>query len=216
MLKKLLTPFFLLFLICNTTAQNIQNISYQPPYPGPLDSVTVYVDLVFTSGDCALEYESHTISGDTIRINVHHCPGALTVICDVTDTVQLGTLASGTYYTEVVVLVSDPFSIDPCTNPVPADSGNVLITVLPGTGIATPEVESFYLHYDSKNNELVLKNHLAEGSVVELYTINGSLIFQSELPTSGRIKTQTISQGVYFFRVYDDRQEMARGKLLIN
>jgi len=216
MLKKLLTPFFLLFLICNTIAQNIQNISYQPPYPGPLDSVTVYMDLVFTSGDCALEYESHTISGDTIRINVHHCPGALTVICDVTDTIQLGTLATGNYFTEVVVSVGDWSSPDPCTNPVPIDSGNIQITVLPGNGIINTPNENVYLYFDSKNNELVLKNRSQQVSIIELYNINGSIIFQSEATNAGRIKAPAVSQGVYFFRVYDDKQEMARGKLLID
>jgi len=216
MLKKLLIPFFLVFLVNSNTAQIIQNISYQPPYPGPLDSVTVYIDLQFNSGGCALEYGSHSISGDTIRINLHHCPGALTVICNVTDTIELGTLASGNYFTEVIVSVSDPFSPDPCTNPVPADSGDIQITVLPGTGIDKTKTGSINLHFDSDSRVLIFKNNPPEGSMLALYNINGSIVLQTEVPASGFVKTPAISKGVYFYRLYEDKKELTRGKILID
>lgn len=200
----------------SSPAQNIQNISFMPAFPGPLDSVKVIVDLVFTSGSCELQFENHSLSNDSIRINVFHCPGALTVICNTSDTINLGLLAPGTYSTEVIVHTSSWSAPDPCSDVNPTDSGDIQITVLPGSGInENSRLESF-IYFDAGTKEIVLSGkQMADGQLLLVNSL-GQICLKKEIEASTRISISDLSEGVYLYQLKSKSEKVITGKLVLS
>ncbi len=215
MYKKLL-PFLFVLFFTSTKAQNIQSISFQPTYPGPLDSVKIIVDLMFTSGSCDMQYASHTISNDTVRINVFHCPGALTVICYTTDTIELDPLPGGNYYAEVIVHTASTFTPDPCTEFNPVDSADIQFTVLPGSGIDKGPSVANTIHYLNSSNELILTGTFLPGTEIHLYNVLGKLVFNKSFDNSNRIHLPNLSPGGYMFSLKSKDGTSSSGKFYVN
>lgn len=216
MLRKILFFVFVIFHM-NSHSQNIMNISYDPVYPSELDSVKVFVDLVFTSGTCDIISQNHSISNDSIRINLYHCPGALTVICNTTDSINLGQLSAGNYYTEIIVHTSSWSSPTPCTDENPTDSGTVQIIVLPATSIAQLQQNKSEnsVKYNSANREFSLSQNSNLGTALFLYNAIGALVLQKNFDSSGKIQASELEDGVYFYNIIDGDQKMSSGRLTI-
>lgn len=88
---------FLLLLSLGVRSQTILQMRTQPTNPTVADSVTVLVDLQFSSSGCQLDQQLLNINGTNITAGAHHCMGVAAAICNVTDTFQLGRLNSGNY-----------------------------------------------------------------------------------------------------------------------
>lgn len=215
MLKKLLLTLVLLWQ-SNTQAQYIQNINVTPLYPGPVDSVRVLIDLQFNSGDCALAMKTHTVGPDSIRIEVYHCPGPLAFICDVTDTINLGLLQTGTYYTEVIVHEKIYSSADPCAGSNPADSSNLQLTVFPGSNVISIEKNKSFAYYRYQTNELILSASNAAATSVLVFDVRGSLILKQDLGQSNRLKLPVLSNGVYLYKYITADGTSSSGKFSVN
>ncbi len=215
-MKKILLTCLIILWQFNSQAQNIQNISFIPAFPGPLDSVKVIVDLVFNSGSCELQYENHSMSNDSIRINVFHCPGALTVICNTTDTINLGLLAPGTYSTEVIVHTSSWSAPDPCSDVNPTDSGDVQITVLPGSGINENSLLESFIYFDAGTNDIVLSGKHAGNVQLILLNSLGQVCLKKEFGNTERISIPELSKGVYLYQLISDTEKIISGKIQLS
>ena len=216
MLRKLLLSSFLL-LQFNTEAQNnIQNISFTPQYPGPLDSVNVIVDLMFTSGSCELQFENHSVNNDSIRINLFHCPGPLTVICYVTDTINLGLFPAGSYVTEVIVHTSSWSAPDPCTDVNPSDSGIIQITVLPGSGISHYSIQEATIYYLSQTKEIVFTGPAQTKLSLLVFNSLGALVLKEDINSSVRLPAPNLIPGVYLFQLFDAAKNSHTGEFSVH
>ena len=215
-MKNKVVACILLFWQFSSHAQNIQNISLSPAFPGPTDSVRVNVDLVFTSGSCDLQFENHSVSNDTILINLYHCPGALTVICNTTDSINLGILAPGTYFTEVVVYTSSWSSPDPCSEFNPTDSGEIQLTVLPGSGIQENSSGQSHIYFDSNNKDIVLEGNYNSVQQIMLFNSMGQIVIKGNFDHSKRIHVPELSKGIYLYQLKSNNDKMVTGKILVN
>lgn len=215
MFRKIL-PLIILSFGLQVQAQNIQNISYLPPFPGPLDSVKVIVDLVFTSGSCDIQFENHSVNNDSIRINVFHCPGALTVICYVTDTINLGLLNPGSFDAEVIVHTSSWSTPDPCTDINPTDSGSIQITVLPSSGIkeSVEKKNSIIFHQQSKS--IMLENYNEIGASILVFDVLGKMIIDGKFDQSNRIILPKVNEGLYLYLLRTNDAALSSGKFIVH
>jgi len=214
-MKNGLLIFLLIFWQLSSTAQTIQNISISPTFPGPTDSVKVIVDLVFTSGSCDLQFENHTVSNDSIKINLFHCPGALTVICNTTDSINLGLLPPGTYYTEVTVHTSSWSSPDPCSVFNPIDSGEIQVTILPGSEISEFPTGKAFIYFDLKSQDLVLEGNFNSVKQITLYNSFGQIVLKREFDHSNRISVPELSKGIYLYQLKSSDKKIVSGKILV-
>ena len=215
MFRKLLLVSFLLLQV-SAQAQNIQNITYIPASPGPLDSVKVVVDLVFTSGSCEMQFENHSINNDSIRINVFHCPGALTVICNTSDTVNLGILNPGTYITELIVHTSSWSAPDPCSDVNPTDSASIPLTVLPPNGIKEFSKDVYSLSFNYAANILMLHGPAQKKMKVLLFNSLGALVLEKEIDSSMLLSVSELGAGVYFYTLLSEQNTSFKGKISVH
>lgn len=96
-MKKTLTIFALALASSHASAQFIQGVSITPQNPTSNDTIRVVATGYLPSSGC--DDKSITISqqGSQINVNALHCMGLLTTICNVSDTVLIPPLPSGTY-----------------------------------------------------------------------------------------------------------------------
>jgi hypothetical protein len=215
MSRKLLLIVFLLWQF-SLQGQTIQNVYTTPTYPSVLDSVKVFADLQFSSGGCDVQYTVQAINNDSIRVDLFHCPGALTVICYTTDSVNLGLLQAGTYIAQVFVHTASPFTIDPCSEFSPVDSSSFSITVLPGSGITKRTMDKTQVYYQASSNELFLENAPSRSTRIFLFNTIGELALEQEFNSSGRIVLPELSEGVYLYRLVTADANSRSGKISIS
>lgn len=125
-MNKAITLCFLFFTIGLSTAihaQSITNITQWPTNPSSNDTIYFYADLQFPSSDCQLDFASHTIVGNTIIANTHHCLGMLSAMCNATDTFMLLPLPSGSYTFDLTL--TSGFGGPPCTPGIAIDDNMV-------------------------------------------------------------------------------------------
>lgn len=91
-MKHLYFIFFLMLPSWVFSQGQILNITVDPANPTTADYVKVYVELAFNSGGCDLDFSGHSTNGNTTTASAMHCVGMLTVICNITDTFNLGYL----------------------------------------------------------------------------------------------------------------------------
>src|SRR6185436_19846789 len=116
---------------------SIQGYTIQPPFPSTNDFVIVYVNVMFTSGGCDVYSQGHFTSSNVTDAYGHHCLGDLTVICNATDTFNLGPLPAGNHVFNFTL--TSGFGGPPCTpGIVPDDVGSTNFTVSAVTGISNP------------------------------------------------------------------------------
>ena len=205
------------FVLCSfgTQAQYIQNIRFEPQYPGPTDSVLLILDLQFTSGGCEMSSANHIVSNDSIRVDVFHCPGPLAYICDVTDTINLGVLTEGHYSTEIIIHRKIYISPDPCLGSNPVDSSTRELIVYSSTGINEAGSNNIIVKYFSGNRELLVKSSNQKDATIMIFNTVGSLILEKGVGSSERISIPALGQGVYFYKLIDEDGETASGKFLV-
>ncbi len=204
---------FLSLLSCiNVEAQNIQLVHFSPASPTSNDSLTVYADLVFTSGGCDLQSQQIFQAGNSFHIILYHCPGLLTVICNVTDTIHLGTLTAGDYYINVEVETGNYDSIGNCSNYIPTDYLSTPLTISLPTSIteevkATPTLLQF-------NNKLIFEN-IKEDFTFMLTDALGKIILSKSIgPHSTDVFLPELN-GIYFYSISQENKKQFTGKLFL-
>jgi hypothetical protein len=115
-------------------AQFIQQLRLSPAQPVDNQPVKVIADLFFPNSDCPLDTLGIVqISPDRFEANALHCVGLLTVICNTSDTFDLGVLPAGNY--RFVLREEYGWLPSPCTvgsQPPAIDSIDFQVTVNSG------------------------------------------------------------------------------------
>ena len=198
-MKKLYSYLVFTALSTGALAQGtITQITVDPTNPTTNDDVTIYVDEWFSSGGCPLDNQSHQLSGNTILANAHHCVGLLTVICNATDTFELGQMTAGTYTFELV-LTSGAGPI-PCTPGIVIDDTmSVSFTVTQAVGIE--EIELLTMKFENPVHG-VLEFHKPLSTPLQLFDITGKRVMNLEVGTI-RADFTNLNSGIYFLRSED-------------
>ncbi len=179
----------------------ITNIEILPVAPTTNDSVYLVGHFSFSSGGCEKQFFNASSSGTDVTAAAQYCLGALTVICDASDTVNLGILPAGNY--NVDLTLSSGSGPTPCTpGIVPDDSDTASFTVTSPTLISehtetfrlfpNPAIDVLFIH--STNNEL------KAGSIIEFYSIAGTLTRTFYYQPAQPIDLSGLSAGTYLVR----------------
>lgn len=213
---------FLLFPFIIAKAQNGQIISItaDPANPTTADFVKVYIDLMFTSGGCDVDNQGHNTTGNSTSAYAHHCVGMLTVICNVTDTFDLGYLQAGTHQFDFTL--SSGSGGPPCTpGIIPDDTASISFNVISGVGLEengskinfihlfpNPTDENIIIEFD---NELFGKQ--IEISVTDI-TGKSTATFYSPGNRSMQFSVSDFSGGVYVFTFKNGQEILGVEKLV--
>lgn len=203
-MKKII--FFLTFVLgtwisANGTV-NIQSVTIIPASPSDTQHVKAVVTTQFSSGSCPLINSVINIQNDTVRLTAVYTLGMLTVICNATDTFDLGILPCTMHGLAVTVAESGSITgVDLATHPL-------TITCVP-TGIRTiPADQEFLLFPNPASRELTVKVTNENNTMVKISILNviGEKIYPSIEFSPGKNKETTINiaslaKGIYFAKV---------------
>lgn len=198
-MKKIIFLIAFAFAI-EANAQHIISMQVFPANPTTLDTVSVIVDMWFSSGTCDQHTQQSFVSGNSIYCSTLHCTGMLAVICNDMDTFKINPLPAGnyTYYIQV-----DQGGLPaPCTPGIVAgDSDSITFVVTPVTGVKNSVNEdSFSVKVNENDINIVFKNP-DEVQLVTLTDITGKLLFsETTVPDNMRI-IKPISKGVFMLNV---------------
>ena len=173
------------------------------------------IDLSFNSGDCQLFLETHTINNYTIQVDVYHCPVPLPFICNITDTIDLGVFAQGTYFTKVLVHENNYFSPDPCAGGHVSDSGDYQLIVYPISDVDEYSNIKNHVFYSRDSQSLILKGNTEETKSVQIFDAQGKKVIEKETNSRDKINIPSLSKGVYMYRMLLKNGNTSSGKFSV-
>ena len=217
---KNLFSVFLLFISVELFSQGqIISITVDPPAPTTADSVTVYVDLQFSSGSCFPDSQSHNTNGNNTSASSHHCLGMLTVICPYTDTFELGYLQAGVHQFDFILTSGGAPS--PCTpGIVPDDQDSLTFTVSSGVGISEPDqsnlVQIFPNPFNSSFTLLINPEWVSSNATFVITDALGREVFQLSNIITHQIQLTEFdfSVGMYFYQLRQNDEVISSGKIV--
>ena len=184
----------------------IVSLSVNPPNPTEGDEVEVYADVSFTSGGCDVDFIAYPISGTTINATAHHCIGLLTVICNTTDTFELGQLPAGNY-TFDLTLTSGAGSPN-CSPGIVADDNNQFqFTVSPTVGIDEFKELDGFAYPNPLVDVLNLKRPLANTAIIT--DASGKQV--AEVPSGNRqVDLSHLPNGIYVLHIGNSKLKLVK------
>lgn len=198
----------------------IMSITVDPANPTTNDLVTVYVDLMFNSGGCAMDNQGNSTTGNTTTAYAMHCVGMLTVMCDVTDTFDLGYLQAGNH-TFNFTLSSGSGGAGCSPGIVPDDTDNLSFTVTQALGIEDPSNNSKVSFYPNPmNTSATIKiNGYVESEFLHLEILDatGRIVMSKENISSDEILivNKNLESGIYFYRLLENGNLIAIDKFVV-
>lgn len=220
-MKTIFLTFFSFLLVQNSFSQGqIQGFTLDPASPTDLDYVRVYVDLVFSSGGCEVDNQSHSTTGSQTTASAHHCIGMLTVICDTRDTFELGYLQPGSH--QFILTLTSGSGGPGCTaGVIPDDIDSISFSVTQMWGLEEHSIHSYFtlfpnpmstnttikLNPDIKLTDAEIKMIDALGRTVKLISLNN----QREI----EINSNDLDSGLYFIQIIQDQKIIATQKLIV-
>lgn len=198
----------------------IISITTNPTNPTTNDFVEVYVELMFTSGGCDVDSQGHNTLGFTTTASARHCVGMLAVICDVTDTFDLGYLQAGNH-TFNFTLSSG--SGGPGCSPgiVPDDTDNLSFTVTQALGIEDPANNTKVTFYPNPMNDFAIikinGDVKYENLSLEILDASGRVAITQESISSNElfIENKNLESGIYFYRLLENGNLIAVNKFVV-
>jgi hypothetical protein len=221
-MKNLVLTISAFLLSFHLFAQNGQIISIttSPVNPTTNDFVKVYVDLVFNSGGCDVDNQGNSTTGNTTTAYAMHCVGMLTVICDVTDTFDLGYLQAGNH-TFNFTLSSGSGGAGCSPGIVPDDTDNLSFTVTQALGIEDPtknENVTFFPNPMSDFATIKINGYIeSEKLSLEILDAAGRMVMTKESISSNEIliENKNLESGIYFYRMLDNGNLLAVDKFVV-
>jgi hypothetical protein len=220
-MKKLFSTLFSLGMFVSAISQGqIISITTNPTNPTTNDFVEVYVELMFTSGGCDVDNQGLNTLGLTTTASARHCVGMLTVICNVTDTFDLGYLQAGNH-TFYFTLSSG--SGGPGCSPgiVPDDTDSFNFTVTQALGVEDPAQNNQASFYPNPINEMAtLKINRSvdiENMRLEILDATGRVVMVKENISSNEImiENKNLESGIYFYRLLENGHLIAANKFVV-
>ena len=200
---------------------SIQGFTIQPSSPTTSDPVTVYVQVMFTSGGCAVYNQGHTTTSNVTDAYALHCLGQLAVICNTTDSFNLGYLQAGNHVFNFTL--SSGIGGPPCTPGIVADdNGSTSFTVSLGTGIISPEggVQEFgiypnpFLTTARIKIDPGLRFNKAELKIIDVMGRTVKIIDGIQTNEFALDRGDLIN-GIYFYQLTEKEKTLAAGKFII-
>lgn len=217
-MKHIYLFFFLVFPSWVFSQGQIINITVDPANPTTNDEVKVYVELIFTSGGCDLDNSGHSTTGNNTNAYAHHCVGMLTVICNITDTFDLGYLQQGNH--EFGFTLSSGFGGPGCTAGIIADDADTLSFTVSATNSIDEKLSNAFQFYPnpSNGNITVEVNDLwvNEKTKMVITDLSGKEILQSDInATSTNLDLSAFSEGIYFLQLVKNGVVVEVKKLVV-
>lgn len=200
---------------------SIVGFSIEPPSPNTSDYVRVFVDVMFTSGGCEVDNQGHNTASSVTDAYGHHCLGPLAVICNTTDTFDLGFLQAGNHVFNFTL--TSGYGGPPCTpGIVPDDFGSTNFTVSVGTGIINPEtgVKDIVISPNPFNETAKIKfgSELRFNSAeLKIFDFLGRTvrIINTVQANEFTLTRDDLVNGIYFYRLTEKENTLAAGKFII-
>lgn len=222
-MKKSTFLLVLLFISINVFSQGtITGFTISPASPTTTDSVKIYVDCMFTSGNCLKQSQSHNTNGFYTDGWAEHCLGMLTVICNAVDTFNLGLLPAGNH--------SFRFTLDvgygsPICSPgiVPDDIDSVHFTVSTAIGIneaGKNTVPDIFIYPNPINNMAFIKinkERKVRNAELQIIDNSGKIIAVKEDINANDIifERNNIAAGMYIYKLLQNGNVINTGKLIM-
>lgn len=128
----------------------ITSIQLLPANPTDADQVKAVVEVMLGTSPCTLDNSTSTIAGNSIQLHNFYCGGMLQTICGRTDTIDLGTLAAGTYNLAVSMAVG----CGPYTQVDSSTTNSFIVSVFSGLSFLTAQ-QNFTLYPNPTGNSLI-------------------------------------------------------------
>jgi len=200
---KYLLSLFCLFL-CGLFAESqgtITSFSMSPVNPTSSDTIYIYANLQFSSGDCELENLSHSLSGMTIQANTHHCIGALAVICNTIDTFKIDPLSPGNY--DFILSLTSGSGPVPCTPGIVEDDTDTLnfnINADTTANINKFKTASFESYPNPIEDHIKLPSTI-DGTAYSLVSLSGQVIKSGTLQSNIISGLESLPSGFYLLKL---------------
>jgi hypothetical protein len=186
---------------------NISSITISPANPTVNDDMVIYVDVQFSNSDCIPDYQTHSLQGTTIGAAAHHCVGALTAICNTTDTFEIGQLPIGTYTFDMTL--TSGFGGPGCSPGfVPDDNDQLQFSVTGAVGVPEVELSQKFIYPNPTIGALHFSQPLNESAYIT--SLSGQFVRQIPSGTSV-IDVSELESGVYIIH-----SEAGATRLVIN
>ncbi len=194
---------------------SILGFTMNPANPTSTDTIYIYADLQFNYSDCQLDQSSHSVSGQTIQADAHHCVGLLAAICYPTDTFKINPLPAGQY--SFNLSITSGTAPAPCTPGIAIDHDSTIqFSVEPNTAWLKPEnpQSAFDIYPNPAKESITISTTTAitETAAIAIYDLNGRLI--TETPFQTNIQPDLVA-GIYFVSIKDKNQIIGTRKLMI-
>lgn len=208
------TCILFIFVLAATAgfSQSILSSHLDPAFPNENDTINFYADLEFPSGGCSLEHQSTSIVGPSITVSLFHCSGFLTVICYITDRINLGPLPAGTYNLDTKLFYGSQDISGNCTNYNQSDQDNLIFTVSTTTGIHEVSAAIPIAFY--KNNQLKFSN-LNDRYDLHLVDAIGKEVFTKKVSASEPELFLQLESGIYFYSLLKNGVSVYSGKVVM-
>ncbi|MCF8276371.1 MAG: T9SS type A sorting domain-containing protein [Flavobacteriales bacterium] len=175
----------------------IVSLSVMPENPTVNDDIEIYAEVMFTSSDCLIDNQAHSVNGFNIGASAHHCVGMLTALCNRTDVFEVGQLAAGTYTFDMTL--TSGFGGAGCTaGIVPDDNDQLTFTVSSSVGIDESDLEHQFVYPNPTSGLLQFRTQLDQ--TVFITDLSGKKVM--EIP-SGASYTDisALQTGMYLLRI---------------
>jgi hypothetical protein len=177
----------------------ITSVQIIPANPTDADQVKAVVEVILGGSPCYLNNAMGNISGSNIELNNYYCEGMLTMICNRTDTISLGTLAAGSYLLNVNMWTGcGPYSlVDTSMN------NSFTVTVFSSTSQTNIASKFRILPNPTVDGEIFVQLPTNQIYSIICYDAAGREVFlTSNLIGSQRLKLPDV-KGFYFIKAFD-------------
>lgn len=200
---RLLYTTLLLICFAVTYGQGtITNIEVLPANPTSSDSVFLVGHFSFTSGSCDKQWFTASVSGSDIIASAHYCVGALTVICNASDTINLGTLAPGNYTVDLTL--SSGAAPAPCSPGIVPDDNDTMSFEVSAITAIEERVITFNVSPNPGNDIIRIsaeRMKTFQNESVSIYSYHGQLVYQTTVSETLEIDVSNLDPGMYLIRV---------------
>ncbi len=219
-MKTLLLAFMVLLMpVIGHSQGQIVSITVDPAAPTTNDDVTVYVEMMFTSGGCDLDHKSHSTNGNSTTASSHHCVGMLAVICNITDTFDLGYLQAGNHLFDFTLTSGSGGA--GCTPGIVADDDSVHnFTVTQALDIDNMFPITKVNFYPNPMNEFASiqldPSVFHDDITLEIMDGSGRIVYSRATITSDILLYDlNLTGGIYFYRILDNHAIIAADKFVV-
>jgi len=189
----------------------ITSVEVLPQNPNISDNIQI-ATLVATPNDGAFIQHQFYWENDTLVVEACYYSGLLTVVTEIYDTIDVGSIANGNYVLEFRAFTSS--DINSC---IITDSQTLFtpFSVSEFVGVIPNELPSSML-YPNPSKEWVTLSPVSEKSVIQVCSLDGKLLDVAQYQLNGKIilDLTDLSAGLYQVLEYDEGEISTRTLLL--